>query len=82
MANDPPVKPEDDGGGGVGTLRMSNTFDPEAHCDHMAAVLGLEIRAEWRQSVVDNLKATQKVAEAVLSFPLADAVEPAPIFEP
>ena len=82
MANDPPVKPEDDGGGGVGTLRMSDTFDAEAHCDHMAAVLGLEIRPEWRQSVVDNIEATQKIAEAVLSFPLADHVEPAPIFEP
>ena len=61
---------------------MNRTFDAETHCDHMAAVLGLEIGPEWRQSVVDNLKATQKIAEAVLSFPLADAVEPAPVFEP
>ncbi len=61
---------------------MNRTFDAETHCDHMAAVLGLEIRPKWRQSVVDNLKATQKIAEAVRSFRLADAVEPAPVFEP
>ena len=36
---------------------MRERFDAEAHCDHMAAVLGLELRAEWRQSIVDNLEA-------------------------
>ena len=61
---------------------MSETFDAKAHCDHMAAVLGLEIRPEWRQSVVDNLNATQRFAEAVLAFPLADEIEPAPVFAP
>jgi len=61
---------------------MSDTFDADAHCDHMAKVLGLAIRTEWRQSVVDNLRATRAIAEAVLSFPLADDVEPAPVFEP
>ena len=61
---------------------MNDTFDAEAHCDHMAAVLGLEIRPEWRLSVVDNLKVTRAIAEAVLSFPLGDDVEPAPVFEP
>ena len=63
-------------------MPMNDTFDAEAHCDHMARVLGLDIRSEWRQSVVDNLKATRAIAEAVLSFPLADDVEPAPVFEP
>ena len=61
---------------------MNDTFDAEAHCDHMARVLALEIPPEWRQSVVDNLKATRAIAVSVLSFPLADHVEPAPIFEP
>jgi hypothetical protein len=63
-------------------LLMNDTFDVEAHCDHMAKVLGLEIRPEWRQSVVDNLRATRTIADAVLSFPLPDDVEPAPVFEP
>jgi len=61
---------------------VKEDFDAEAHCDHMAAVLGLEIRPEWRQAVIDNLKATQAMAEAVLTFPLRDDVEPAPVFEP
>jgi hypothetical protein len=57
-------------------------FDADAHCDHMAGVLALEIRPEWRQAVIDNLKATRAIAEAVLTFPLADEIEPAPVFEP
>jgi hypothetical protein len=61
---------------------MSEPFDAEAHCVHMAAVMGLVILPDWRRSVVDNLKATQAIAAAVLSFPLADDVEPAPVFEP
>jgi hypothetical protein len=61
---------------------MNDIFDAEAHCDHMARVLDLDIRREWRQSVVDNLKATRTIAEAVLSFPLGDDIEPAPVFEP
>jgi hypothetical protein len=61
---------------------MNDTVDAEAHCDHMAAILDLDIRPEWRQSVVDNLKATRAIAEAILSFPLADEVEPAPVFDP
>jgi hypothetical protein len=32
--------------------------------------------------VVDNLKATRAIADEVLTFPLADDVEPAPVFEP
>jgi hypothetical protein len=61
---------------------MKDGFDAAAYCDHMAAVLRLEIQPEWRQTVVDNLKATQTMAEAVLTFPLSDDVEPAPVFEP
>jgi 1-carboxybiuret hydrolase subunit AtzG-like len=57
-------------------------FDAAAHCDHMARVLALDIRPEWRQAVIDNLAATRTIAEAVLTFPLADDVEPAAVFEP
>ena len=48
----------------------------------MARVLALDIRPEWRQAVIDNLAATRTIAEAVLTFPLADDVEPAAVFEP
>jgi len=61
---------------------MNVTFDAEAYCDHMAGVLALEIKPEWRPAVVDNLKATRAIADEVLTFPLADDVEPAPVFEP
>lgn len=61
---------------------MNGSFDAEAHVDHMAAVMGFEIAPEWRASVVDNMAATAAVAEIVLSFPLDDHVEPAPVFEP
>lgn len=60
---------------------MSKPFDAEKHVDHMAEVMGLTIAPEWRQSVVDNMAATAAVAELVLSFPLDDHVEPAPVFE-
>ncbi len=60
---------------------MSAPFDAEKHVDHMAAVMGLAIDPAWRQSVVDNMAATAAVAELVLSFPLDDHVEPAPVFE-
>jgi hypothetical protein len=61
---------------------MSEPFDIEAYCDLVAAAMGFELTPEWRQSLIDNFKATHAVAESVLSFPLDDTVEPAPVFEP
>jgi hypothetical protein len=61
---------------------MTEPFDAEAHVDHMAAVMGLAIAPEWRASVVANIKATEAIAKAVLSFSLSDHDEPAPVFEP
>ena len=48
---------------------------------YMAAVMGLTIEPEWRQSVIDNMAATAAVAELLLAFPLDDHIEPAPVFE-
>ena len=56
-------------------------FDAEAHVRHMAAVMEIEIAAEWMPTVVANMTATAAIAELVLSFPLEDAIEPAPVFE-
>ena len=60
---------------------MTQPFDAEKHVDHMAVVMGLAIDPEWRQSVVDNMAATAAIAELVMSFPLDDHIEPAPVFE-
>ena len=60
---------------------MSKPFDAEKHVDHMSAVAGLTIETEWRASVVDNMAATAAVAALVMSFPLDDHIEPAPVFE-
>lgn len=60
---------------------MKPPFDAEAHCDHMATVMALDIRPEWRESVIANLAATAAVAALVLAVPLDDHVEPAPVFE-
>ena len=61
---------------------MSQTFDAEAHVEQMARVMDLHILPEWRATVVAHLVATAAAAERVMSFPLDDHVEPAPVFEP
>ena len=58
------------------------SFDAAAHVEHMAKVMDLDIRPEWRDAVVATMAATAAVAALVLSFPLDDHVEPAPVFEP
>ena len=57
-------------------------FDAEAHVAHMAGVMGLTIRPEWREGVVANMKATARAAGLVTEFRLEEHVEPAPVFEP
>ena len=61
---------------------MNKPFDAEKHVAHMAEVMDLTIEPEWLQSVVDNMAATARVAELVMSFSLDDHEEPAPVFEP
>ncbi len=61
---------------------MTETFDAESYVTHMASVMGLTIVPEWRASVVANVKATETIAASILSFPLSDHDEPAPVFEP
>jgi hypothetical protein len=61
---------------------MSKEFDAEAHADHMARLMNLPMLPEWRVTVVAHLVATAAAAERVMSFPLDDHIEPAPVFEP
>ena len=48
--------------------------------DAMAPLLGIAIDPSWRTSIVANLKANAAAARLVLDFPLADELEPAPVF--
>jgi hypothetical protein len=61
---------------------VTEPFDPEAHAEAMAKAMGLTIRPEWKPTVLANLAATYAAAELVMSFPLDDHAEPAPVFEP
>jgi Protein of unknown function (DUF4089) len=48
--------------------------------DAMAPLLGIAIEPAWRGAVAANLKANAAAARLVLDFPLADELEPAPVF--
>jgi hypothetical protein len=60
---------------------MSAEFDVKSHVAHMEKVMGLTIEDEWRPVVEAHIAATQKAAELVLSFPLGEDIEAAPVFE-
>ena len=57
-------------------------FDAEAHMAAMAATLGLELKAEWKPGILDNLRRAHQIAQALATFPLPDEIEPASTFEP
>jgi hypothetical protein len=61
---------------------MDEPFDAKAHVAHMEKVMGLSIEDGWRPVVEANMAATAKAAALVLSFPLEDEVEAAPVFVP
>jgi hypothetical protein len=61
---------------------MTRPLDAKSHAEHMAKVLDLTILPEWQPTVVQHLATTAAAAELILSFPLDDHVEPAPVFEP
>jgi Protein of unknown function (DUF4089) len=61
---------------------VTRPFDARAHAEHMAKVLDLTILPKWQPTVVLHLAATAAAAELILSFPLDDHVELAPVFEP
>ena len=61
---------------------MNAPFDAEDYVTRMADVMGLDIRPEWRAAVIENMATTAAIAETILTFPVEDHVEPAPVFEP
>lgn len=56
--------------------------DPAQLVDLMAAVLQIPLAPEHRPGVIANFVRNTEVAQLVLEFPLPEAVEAAPIFEP
>lgn len=61
---------------------MSEPFDEKAHVAHMETVMGLTIKDDWRSVVEAHVAATAKAADLVMSFPLDDELEAAPVFVP
>ena len=56
--------------------------DVAAYAEQTAALLGLPLAAEHRPGVVANLTQLRAIAGPLVSFALAETVEPAPGFVP
>lgn len=52
----------------------------DAWIDSGTVVLGIAVHPEWRAAVRLHLKITADHAQAVLSFPMSDEMDPAPVF--
>jgi hypothetical protein len=58
----------------------AKVFDPEAVVDAMAPLLGLTLTPESRAQTLVHLRIAAEQAETLLSVPLDDRQEPAPVF--
>lgn len=56
--------------------------DPEALIDALLPATGIPLDPAWRAAVVANLRLAGAIAVSLQGFPLPDATEPAPVFEP
>ena len=61
---------------------MSKPLDPEALMAALLPATGIPIDPAWRAAVAANLRVAAGIAANLQGFPLPDAVEPAPVFEP
>jgi hypothetical protein len=61
-------------------IDMSDTDEVDAWLDANAALLGIDVAPEWRDSVRLHLRFTRDRARSVLDFPLPDEADPAPVF--
>jgi hypothetical protein len=57
-----------------------NAFDPEAAVDSMASFVGLTLQPESRAQTIVYLRIASEHAQKLLSVPLDDREEPAPVF--
>jgi hypothetical protein len=62
--------------------KSPTAFDPDAVADAMAPLLGLVIDPAYRPGVLANLKVMAAMADLVLSVPMDEREEPAPVFRP
>ena len=58
----------------------AKAFDPEAVVDAMAPLLGLTLTPGSRAQTLVHLRIAAEQAEKLLSVPLDDQQEPAPVF--
>ena len=58
----------------------ANSFNPEGVVDTMAPLLGLTLTPESRAQTLVHLRIAVEQAEKLLSVPLDDQQEPAPVF--
>lgn len=54
----------------------------ELEASQAAALVGLEIPGEYLSGVAAQFRTLRDRAELVMSFPLPDEIEPAPVFQP
>ena len=59
---------------------MSDHEDFDAWLDANAALLGIPVAPEWRDSVLLHLRITREHAQRVMEFTLPDDDDPAPVF--
>ncbi len=58
----------------------ANAFDPDAVVDAMGPLLGLTLTPELRAQAIVHLRIAAEHAQKLLSVPLADDEQPAPVF--
>ena len=58
----------------------TNAFDPESVVDAMLPLLGLTVTPESRAQTIVHLRIAAEHARKLLSVPLDDQEEPAPVF--
>jgi hypothetical protein len=61
---------------------MSEPDELDLWLDANAALLGIAVAPEWRDSVKLHLRITRDMARRVLEFPLSDEADPAPVYRP
>lgn len=60
----------------------AEAFDAEAYVAQASRLVGMAIAPEHHPGVVENMAILAQVADLVMSFPLPETVEPAPVFDP
>jgi hypothetical protein len=57
-------------------------FEAATYAEAASAMVGIAIDPAHRPGVVQNLELLHRMAQQVMSFPLPEETEPAPVFTP